>query len=121
MMAMMNVHPRQIAKVSYTISMHTTVIDLFLMGVPHFPHLRGSLHQKMFAGLREFSSEEISTTTENFSVVVGKGGFGKVYKGNYHHSNVAVKVLNVVNIASTTKVLHCIIVSSRRLLALLLM
>ena len=109
MMAMMNVHPRQI---SYTISMHTTVIDLFLMGLPHFPHLRGSLHQKMFAGLREFSSEEISTTTENFSVVVGKGGFGKVYKGNYHHSNVAVKVLNVVNSCiyyQSTTLYYCIL------------
>ena len=27
---------------------------------------------------------------------MGKGGFGKVYKGNYHHSCVAVKVLNKV-------------------------
>jgi hypothetical protein len=47
-------------------------------------------------GLREFSSAEILGATANFSELVGKGGFGKVYKGNYHHSCVAVKVLNTV-------------------------
>ena len=47
-------------------------------------------------GLREFSTAEIKSSTAEFSELVGKGGFGSVYKGTYQHLAVAVKVLNAV-------------------------
>ena len=48
------------------------------------------------AGLHEFSAAEITSSTAEFSKLVGKGGFGSVYKGTYQHLAVAVKVLNAV-------------------------
>ena len=44
-------------------------------------------------GLHEFSTPEIKSSTAE---LVGKGGFGSVYKGTYQHLAVAVKVLNAV-------------------------
>ena len=41
------------------------------------------------AGLqvREFSALEIKNATDSFMTVVGKGGFGTVYKGSYRHTD----------------------------------
>lgn len=40
-----------------------------------------------------FTSSEISTITNNFGVVIGEGGFGKVYLGVlYDRTKVAVKI-----------------------------
>ena len=45
-----------------------------------------------------FSFEVLSEVTGNFSKdqLVGKGGFGQVYRGRLRHSDVAIKVLNDV-------------------------
>ena len=49
--------------------------------------------------MREFSAAELEKATNGFSNVIGKGGFGIVYKGVYDHSHIAVKVLTV-NVSS---------------------
>ena len=42
-----------------------------------------------------FSFQEIVTATQNFSTIIGKGGFGFVYKGTLANGvPVAVKVLS---------------------------
>ena len=51
---------------------------------------------RKLVGMREFVVAELEQATCNFADVVGKGGFGKVYRGTYHHQPVAVKVLNTV-------------------------
>ena len=45
-----------------------------------------------------FSHELLSEVTSNFSKerLIGKGRFGRVYRGKLRHSDVAVKVLNDV-------------------------
>ena len=45
-----------------------------------------------------FSVDDLSRVTDNFSKerLIGKGGFGKVYRGKLRHADVAVKVLNTV-------------------------
>ena len=39
---------------------------------------------------------EIKESTMNFNDLIGKGAFGKVYRGVYHGTSIAVKVLNEV-------------------------
>ena len=45
--------------------------------------------------VREFTNAEVQAATSSLANVVGKGGFGKVYKGTYQGSDVAVKVFEV--------------------------
>ena len=45
------------------------------------------------AGLVEFAAVEMENATNNFTTVVGKGRFGTVYKGTYHHLPIAVKTV----------------------------
>ena len=46
-----------------------------------------------------FSFEDLSKVTNNFSKekMIGKGGFGRVFRGKLRHSDVAVKVLSTVS------------------------
>lgn len=48
--------------------------------------------------VRMFTTEEIEAITANYSAEkeVGKGAFGRVFRGMYHHTEVAVKVLRKV-------------------------
>ena len=48
----------------------------------------------------EFEKAELTSATDNFSrhLVVGSGGFGKVYKAKLRHTVVAIKVLTEVNV-----------------------
>ena len=62
-------------------------------------------HDHIIACVREFSSEEVKTATGDLSDSVGKGGFGTVYRGTFHHIPVAVKVLNAVSWHYTTKLM----------------
>ena len=50
--------------------------------------------------VRMFSTEEIKAITDNYSPEkeIGKGAFGRVFRGTYHHTDVAVKVLRQVNV-----------------------
>ena len=45
-----------------------------------------------------FSFDDLSQVTNNFSKekMIGKGGFGRVFRGKLRHVDVAVKVLNTV-------------------------
>ena len=45
-------------------------------------------------GLRVFEHSELVAATTDFKNLIGKGGFGKVYKGEYHGTEIAVKVLS---------------------------
>ena len=51
-----------------------------------------------FSSARKFSQSWIKTVTNDFSSdkIVGHGGFGKVYRGVFRHTDVAVKVLSEV-------------------------
>ena len=42
------------------------------------------------------TDEEIKTVTNDFSNLIGRGGFGSVYRGRYKHVEVAVKILSKV-------------------------
>jgi predicted Ser/Thr protein kinase len=46
----------------------------------------------------EFFAGELGKVTRNFnrSTVIGKGGYGTVYKGEVRHQMVAIKVLTQV-------------------------
>ena len=46
-----------------------------------------------------FSLDDLSKATNNFSKekMIGKGGFGRVFRGKLRYSDVAVKVLNTVS------------------------
>ena len=52
-----------------------------------------------------FIRDEIMKSTTDFSIVIGKGGFGTVYRGMYHGTVIAVKVLNKVR----TFIAYCIV------------
>ena len=45
-----------------------------------------------------FPLEDLCQVTDNFSKekLIGKGGFGHVYRAKLRHSDVAIKVLNTV-------------------------
>ena len=47
-----------------------------------------------------FSSSQLHEATNNFveKKLVGKGGFGRVFRGRLRHSDVAIKVLNTVSL-----------------------
>lgn len=46
-----------------------------------------------------FSLDDLSKMSDNFSKqrMIGKGGFGRVFRGKLRHLEVAVKVLNTVS------------------------
>lgn len=46
----------------------------------------------------EFFADELSKATRSFnrSTVIGRGGYGTVYKGELRHQTVAIKVLTQV-------------------------
>ena len=46
--------------------------------------------------VREFKGFELGKSTESFSTLIGKGEFGQVFKGIFHHLPIAVKLLNKV-------------------------
>ena len=46
--------------------------------------------------VREFKRPELDKTKRNYFTLIGKGGFGKVYKGFFHYLPIAVKLLNKV-------------------------
>ena len=81
-----------------TLSMSSTAFMLECFSVEEFVKMR-SVHICIFTGVRKFKEEEIETATENFreDFLIGKGGFGKVYKGNFRHILIAVKVLSKVS------------------------
>ena len=62
-------------------------------------------------GVREFTKAEVELATGGFRDLVGKGGFGRVYRGTFHHLPLAVKVL--YSVSSTCKrmgaVLHVVL------------
>lgn len=60
---------------------------------------------------RRFTYSEVKDMTNNFQVVLGKGGFGVVYQGFINNKQVAVKVLSHSSTQSykefKTEVLNC--------------
>ncbi|CAH8261041.1 unnamed protein product [Arabidopsis lyrata] len=59
------------------------------------PHPRSMIHEGTSSGFRKFSYKEIRKATEDFNTVIGRGGFGTVYKAEFSNGLVAaVKRMN---------------------------
>ena len=56
----------------------------------------------------EFLAKELADATRNYSrsSVVGKGGYGTVYKGTLRYSTVAIKVLSQVHFTSYSNLIY---------------
>ena len=54
------------------------------------------------SGVLELADENLKQATGNYDPIniVGKGGFGKVFKGLFHSTKIAVTLLNTVRINS---------------------
>lgn len=63
------------------------------------------MHEKLHADKRkigngmqirkqQYTYSEVQSITDNFNVVIGKGGFGTVYHGHIDDTEVAVKMLS---------------------------
>lgn len=50
--------------------------------------------------VHRFAPEELASATNNYAELVGKGGFGRVYRGVFCHQDVAVKQLDPVLMCS---------------------
>ena len=75
----------------------TTISESFVQGV--IISQATPLTTLYLGGSMLFSHELLREATNNFSKdkLVGKGGFGRVFKGRLRHSDVAIKVLNTVS------------------------
>ena len=60
-------------------------------------------------GVISFTGAELEEATDNFSTVhlLGQGGFGKVFKGMFRHTTVAVKLLTKVKFSDIK--MHCLL------------
>ena len=61
-----------------------------------YSSIHNTLGNKFPLMVREFMDIEILQSTQDFGMLIGKGGFGYVYRGVYHGTDVAVKRFNKV-------------------------
>uniref|UniRef100_A0A8D9AEC6 non-specific serine/threonine protein kinase n=1 Tax=Cacopsylla melanoneura TaxID=428564 RepID=A0A8D9AEC6_9HEMI len=55
----------------------------------------GSTHLNMIGCIPRIPYDELRDATDNWKIELGSGGFGKVYKGLWKKSHIAIKVLKV--------------------------
>lgn len=69
------------------------------------------MYNNNFLGALSFTHDELKCATENFtnSRLIGKGGFGKVFRGIIRHTNVAIKLLTKVSYTKLYKLNNTII------------
>lgn len=77
----------------------------------HTCHMPNSVSTGKFSvpgtTVRMFTTEEIKAITDNyFAEKIGKGAFGRVFRGTYHHTEVAMKVLRKVNIVVVVNIIY---------------